>query len=89
MENQNEEVVAVQTPEDFFTILSLWHAKQLATVEHMSNVPEGSEVQLDDGAPITLEGDTHKAFVAGMMTAVQLFKELPFSLIDAPEEQPA
>lgn len=87
MENQNEDVVAVQTPEDFFTILTLWHDKQVATLNHMADLPEGSEVQLDDGTPITLEGDKHTAFVAGLMTAFQLFKSLPFSLIDAPEEQ--
>ncbi len=73
------QTVMVESLDDFVRFLAAWHDKQVATLQHMMSIPEGSEAQAPGGEPILLAGDTHKGFVLGLQTALDFLGELPFT----------
>ena len=58
--------------DQFIGMLTHWHERQLATVQHLYEVPEGIEVQEEDGEPFKLEGDT-------LQMATEYLGVLPFT----------
>ena len=65
--------------DQFIGMLTHWHERQLATVQHLYEVPEGVEVQEEDGQPFKLEGDVLRAFKLGLQMATEYLGVLPFT----------
>lgn len=72
--------------DQFVSLLNDWHQRQVATIQHLYEVPEGVEVQEENGTPFKLEGDVRRAFQLGLQMAMEYLGKLPFK----PEyEEPA
>lgn len=88
-----EPTLMIESLDDFVRVLSQWHASQVALLKHLQDIPDGSEVSVDDGAPVTLEGDMKRGFIIGLKTALDHLGTLPFEVefeqSAAPAETPA
>lgn len=82
-----QEIKTVESADEFFRMLQQWHARKVATLEHLLTIPEGSEVQLNDDTTIVLEGENHAAFTVGITTALMEMGTLPFAVINGDEEE--
>ena len=85
--NQQLELPHMNTPQDtveikdldhFVMLLSKWHTNKVNVIKHMLEVPETSEVQIGDEAPITVAGDFRKGYQLGLSLALSELGELPF-----------
>lgn len=81
----SNEVTQLNTVQDLFEVISAWHLTQIATLDHMQQIPEGSAMDIY-GENITLSGDIHKGFIAGLQTAVLIMGKLPIQ--EMPDEAP-
>lgn len=72
------ETIEITDVNQFVGILMAWHAKKVAVLEHMLQVPEGTEMAVDGGTPIILTGDILTAFKAGVSTSLMELGILPF-----------
>ena len=72
------EIVHVSDMGQFVALMQDWHAKQVATVRHLMEIPSGVEVQVEDEETFPLEGDTLKGFKLGIQMALSYLGELPF-----------
>ena len=77
-EDQAPESVNISDMGQFITLMQDWHAKQVATVHHFTEIPPGVEVQVEGEEPFLLEGDTLKGFNLGINMALSYLGELPF-----------
>lgn len=62
-----------------------WHSKGMENAKHLLDVPEDTEtIIVIEGVetPLKLSGDIRKAFIAGVITAVSAFNDLPFIAVD-------
>lgn len=64
----------------FFGLLTGWHEKKVATLNHMKDVPEGTEVTMDgdDSPPIVLTGNMLTGFQLGIELSLMELGTLPF-----------
>lgn len=90
--NQQEEVVAAEQEsqeemndtiqitnlDQFATLVGHWHAKQVATINHISQMPPGQTVEIEGEPPFVLEGDVMRGFKLGLATAMNYLGTLPF-----------
>lgn len=74
----------------FAHMLSEWHKKKVATLKHMAEVPEGTEVTIGDAYDpvITLTGATLDGFKLGIELSLMELGELPF-ITDTEDEEVA
>lgn len=79
--------VMVDDLDQFVRVLMAWHAKKVATLRHMKDIPDGTEATQDDQEPVILTGDMLKGFRMGLEVALEEMGTLPFEaeLEDAPE----
>lgn len=54
-----------------------WHANRVARLEHMLQIPEGTEVDFEDGEKLVLEGTVLSAFRLGLQVALKELGQLP------------
>lgn len=60
-------------------LLIRWHGRKVKSCEHMLQMPEGQVIQIGDDPEMTLSGDLHRAFTAGVNMALMEFGILPFT----------
>lgn len=75
------ELLAVNDLDHFITLLTDWHNKQVATVQHLQEVPSGITVVIgegDDADKKTLEGEFLEGFQLGLGLALNYLGKLPF-----------
>lgn len=72
------ETVAIDSLDQFVRALLAWHSNKVQLLQHMLNVPEGTEVSSEDTAPKVLEGDFRDGFILGLKVALSEMGELPF-----------
>lgn len=79
--------VMVDDLDQFVRVLMAWHAKKVATLRHMKDIPDGTEATQDDQEPVILTGDMLKGFRMGLDLALEEMGTLPFEaeLEDVPE----
>ena len=77
VDDQPEEI-KIEDLDQFVQIITGWHRHQVATIRHLYEMPEGVEVQEEDGEPFKLEGDTKRAFQLGLQMAMEYLGKLPF-----------
>lgn len=80
----NPGTVFVEDVDQFAILVSDWHAKKVAVLEHMLTVPPGTEMEItSEGAPttVTLAADILDGFKAGVGLALIELGSLPFQAI--------
>ena len=76
-----DELLAVTDLDHFITLLTDWHNRQVATVKHLQEVPNGITVVIgdgDDATKKTLEGEFLEGFQLGLGLALNYLGTLPF-----------
>lgn len=70
-----------------------WHVRMCERASQMMEIPDGFVIEFDPGngqmvQTLTLTGDVHSAFLAGVTSGAGTFSKLPFaiSIEDAPED---
>ncbi len=86
----SKNIQPLETAEDFFAVLSMWHQQQVETLEHMMEIPAGTDVTIEGSEEHTLklEGDALRGFKFGLTTALSLMGTLPFAPVDEDEPEP-
>lgn len=87
LDEDEDHLIEVHSIKEFFEYLSSWHNSQVKQLEHLLDIPEGTEIHLDDGAEITLEGEALDAFQAGVSVALMQLGTLPFTGMELPENE--
>lgn len=72
------ETVEITDVNQFVGILTNWHAKKVAILEHMLQVPEVTEMQVDGGTSVILTSDMLAGFKAGISVSLMELGILPF-----------
>lgn len=72
------ETLCVENIDHFIALLFAWHENKVKTLEHMMAIPEGTEVSINDEAPVALSKDLYKGFQIGLSLALLEFGTLPF-----------
>jgi hypothetical protein len=76
-----EGMLKVENLDHFVAMLTDWHSRQVATLKHLHEVPEGIEVVIGDGEDTKkhiLEGDFRDGFRLGLDLALNYMGTLPF-----------
>lgn len=84
-QDQNPELSAVTSIDAMVGLLAAWNHKQVALLNHMREVPEGTDMHYGDET-IKLEGETLKGFRVGLCIGLELLGKLPFQIIPEMEE---
>ena len=80
-QEEANDLLAVTDLDHFITLLTDWHNRQVATVKHLQEVPNGITVVIgdgDDAAKKTLEGEFLEGFQLGLGLALNYLGTLPF-----------
>lgn len=78
MSNTSNETFPISDLDSMVTLLSGWHKKEVATLEHLLFIPDGTEVSFGDEPPIVLTGDLLTGFQTGISISLLRLGELPF-----------
>ena len=73
-----DSLLAVNDLDQFVQLLASWHAKKVATLKHMQEIPETAEVSLGDAEPVKMTGAFREGFLLGLSLALSELGELPF-----------
>lgn len=88
--SETPSTIMIESLDEFVQALVGWHQNRVATLKHIMEVPEGTEVMFNEDAPTVLEGDVRKGFVLGLRCALEQLGELPFEAeIEYTETPPA
>lgn len=75
---EQPETIEVTSIDHFIAILSSWHGEKVKLLEHMLEVPEGTEVNYNGEGDLPLTGDLRKGFIIGLSLALMELGTLPF-----------
>lgn len=80
------DLLQVEDIDQFARLITGWHRRKIAMLEHMLSVPAGTEVSLNNGQMAPLQGDLHTGYLIGLTLALTEMGALPFAaeLDDAP-----
>ena len=76
-----EEIVTIETVEQFSKILAAWHTQTVERTKHLLTVPDGMEFTLGEGeeeSTLTLSGAALAGFKFGVELALMQMGTLPF-----------
>lgn len=68
----------IKTIDQFLELLNNWHSSKLLGLTNIREVPLGAVVTIDD-KEIPMEGEFLEGFQLGITTAMEAFKNLPYS----------
>ena len=80
-QEDSSELLVVTDLDHFITLLTNWHNKQVATVKHLNNAPQGIKILIGEGEEAkekTLEGEFLEGFQLGIGLALNSLGTLPF-----------
>lgn len=80
------DTVEVDDLDHFVTLLIGWHTNKVKVLQHMATLPEGTEMESEDGIKLMLSGDVLAGFQAGIGLALMELGTLPFAV--EPETEP-
>jgi hypothetical protein len=73
------ETVGITDLDQFVALLSSWHGNRVAQMKKLMEIPEDTEVTLNDQSqPVILTGDVRAGFLIGITTGLAILGELPF-----------
>ena len=86
------DLLAVEGLDHFIALLTDWHARQVATVKHLQEVPAGIKIVVGEGEEAkehAMEGQFLEGFQLGLGLALNYLGVLPFmaEYADAPPPQ--
>lgn len=87
-----DEKLHVDSLDDFVKLLAAWHLNKVKVLEHLTKIPEGTEVTIDDDEDdsVTLKGDLLIGFKLGIEVALMELGHLPFQAeYEVDEAEPA
>lgn len=71
----------IKSVDEFGALLFNWHHRQIATINHFLDVPEGVEVKVGEEEQITLSGDVLRGYKLGLELSLHYLGTLPFGYI--------
>lgn len=84
MKDQKAELTPINDMADMYMLLKQWHTRSIQQAHHLSNIPKGTTVELkisedetEEPISVTLDGDTHSGFIAGIISTLVIFENLP------------
>ena len=72
------ETLLIKDIDQFVNLLTRWHAEKVKVLEHMLEVPDGTEMERD-GVSVVLTADMLAGFKAGIDLALMELGSLPFA----------
>ena len=83
--------VQVSDLDQFVRLLVGWHANRVRRMEHLLTIPDGAELQLEDDAPVVIDGEARKAFLIAVHLCLSEVGVLPFKAVpdEAETAEPA
>ena len=85
---QTPEIQDLHTVGDFFKALNAWHSHKVAILEHMLEIPDGSEVTFPGIGEKVLSGDMRDGFIVGVALSLIELGKLPFVVEFEAEAKP-
>lgn len=82
--NQPNEIVGFEVNDlnQFIGLITAWHANRVATVEHMLQTPDGTELEFNNGdgtkQNFVCTGEFKQGFLIGLQLALMQLGTLPF-----------
>jgi hypothetical protein len=76
-ETTAEAVIPVDDMGQLINVLTAWNNHQIKTIQHLHDVPEGTEVSIGDEDKFKLEGDALKGFKVGIQLCLNYLGTLP------------
>ena len=70
--------IEIDDLDQFVKILTAWHASKVKILNHLTQIPEGTEM-VSGTSSVILQGDVLKGFVAGIEVALMELGKLPFT----------
>lgn len=86
MTQLRDTTIEVTDVSHFVELLTEWHTRRVRQLEHLLDIPEGTEASHTEGETIVLKGDALEGFKIGIHSALSHLGELPF--IGQPEDEP-
>lgn len=86
--SKEEAILEVSELEQFVRLLMNWHSKKVSVLEHMLEIPEGTEVEFSGVGTFALTGEAHNGFQAGLSLALLELGRLPFHVMHEPKPTP-
>jgi hypothetical protein len=87
-----EAILEISELDQFVRLLMTWHSKKVSVLEHMLEIPEGTEVEFSGVGTFMLTGEARNGFQAGVSLALFELGRLPFhvthELKPTPEDAP-
>lgn len=83
---EQPELAPVTSLDAMVGLLAAWNNKQVTLLNHMKEIPEGSEVQVGEKT-IKLEGEALEAYKLGLSIGLELLGKLPFQIIPETEDE--
>ena len=77
--HHTSDTLEVYDLDHFIHILSRWHSSKVELLQHMQQIPPGSEVEILGGTTLILQGDALEGFKAGISLSLMELGKLPFS----------
>lgn len=78
--NQPEAIVEVTDMDQMVRILIKWNEEKVAVLRHMIDIPEHSQVEIQNDNPLVLSGDVRRAFQLGIQMSLEELGNLPFTV---------
>lgn len=73
------ESISVTNLDQFVAMLSAWHGNRVAQMKKLMDIPEDTEVIIEDvSKPVVLTGDVRTGFLIGITTGLSILGILPF-----------
>ena len=82
-------IIEINDLNQFVQVLVSWHSQKVATLKHMLEIPDGTEMIVGEGGlTTTLTGDFLAGFKAGIELSLMELGELPFVYETEPDAVP-
>lgn len=81
-------IMPIESLDQFAGLLTAWHAEKVRVLEHMLQIPEGTEMVVDGGEAVPLIGDRLAGFKAGIQLSLMELGTLPF-ITESRDAEPA
>lgn len=81
------ETLPVENIDHFIALLFAWHERKVNILEHMLQIPTGTEATLNEDDTVKLEGDLLKGFQMGVSLALMELGQLPFAAEPGPDAE--
>ena len=78
-ETENREKTVINMNAAFMDHLTGWHESKVALLQHMLDIPDGTELILDDTKTLILTDNTLEGFKTGVSICLMELGVLPFS----------